>query len=281
MLIVSDLDGTLLSKKIPLSDRNRQSFEKARSLGGICAIATGRSLFGVTEDLDPGFPIDYLIFSSGSGIYDWQKKNLLHQYSLNTPQVEEVFHYLESFSTLKPALDFTIQLEAPHSHRFVFSPENPSNSDFVARLKYHQNHGAPLNRKNLPQSASEFIIVQPKETGSQVFEKMRQDLGDQYNVVRATSPIDGQSVWIEIFHSKASKANAADWIRTRHLLPKATTFALGNDYNDLQLLGWAENPLVVGDAVPELLEKFEAVTEHSNSALAHALEIWLKKLPGK
>lgn len=277
MLIVSDLDGTLLSKKTPLSELNRRSFERARNLGGVCAIATGRSLLGVTEELEETFPIDYLIFSSGAGIYDWQDKKLIHQRNLDRGQVETVHNYLQGLSR-EFSLDFTIQLEAPDTHQFLFTPENPENSDFVARLRYHQNHGTPLNTNNLPRSASEFIIIQPPHIGSTVFERVKNDLGNSFNVVRATSPIDTQSVWIEVFHLEASKGNAADWVRRRHGLSLDHTCALGNDYNDLQLLSWAKNPLVVGDAAPELLVQFESVANHSESALAQALEIWLQKI---
>jgi HAD superfamily hydrolase (TIGR01484 family) len=277
MLIVSDLDGTLLSKETPLSEMNRKSFERARRMGGVCAIATGRSLLGVEEELEPGFPIDYLIFSSGAGIYDWQDKKLLHHRSLNSNQVVEVHEYLQQLSR-EVTLDFTIQLEAPDTHQFFFTPVNPANSDFTARLSYHQNHGSPLEAKKLPLSASEFIIIQPPTLGSKVFERIKGDLGKSFNVVRATSPIDTQSIWIEIFHPEVSKGHAADWVRRRHGLSQDHTCALGNDYNDLQLLSWAKNPLVVGDAAPELLKQFESVANHSDSALAHALEIWLEKI---
>lgn len=281
MFVVSDLDGTLLSKETPLSELNRQSFKRVRDLGGISAIATGRSLLGVTEAIEPEFPIDYLIFSSGAGIYDWQKKTLLHQHSLDAFQIERVFNYLESFSPNEFPLDYVIQLGCPDTHRFLFTAENLANPDFVSRLKLHKVHGSPLQKESLPEVASEFIVIQSASRGPDTFERIKRELGKEFNIVRATSPIDGESVWIEVFHEQASKANAADWIRKRHLVPIENTCALGNDYNDLQLLAWAENPFVVGDAVPELLSQFEAVNHHSNSALAHALELWLEKLSGK
>ncbi|MFM8269600.1 MAG: HAD hydrolase family protein, partial [Pseudomonadota bacterium] len=236
------------------------------------------SLLGTEEALDPEFPIDYLVFSSGAGIYDWQKKQLVHHHCLNHNQVEYLHGYLQQISSKSISLDFIIQLETPHTHRFLFTPENHNNLDFISRLKHHQLHGAPLQNDNLPHAASEFIVIQAPETGSLTYEKIKSDLTPDFNVVRATSPIDAKSVWIEIFHAEASKGHAADWIREKHRIPKAQTFALGNDYNDLQLLSWAENPLVVGDAAPELLEKYQAVAQHSENALAHALEIWLKKL---
>lgn len=277
MLVVSDLDGTLLGKKTPLSALNRSSFARIRELGGLSVIATGRSLMGAEEDLDPAFPIDYLIFSSGAGIYDWQKKNLLQQYALSTEQVAHIYQYLLNLSPSHSPLDFTIQLEAPNTHRFLFTRENHSNPDFISRLKKHQQHGLSLEKEGLPESASEFMIIQSAETGEKLFEKIKNELGHAFNVVRATSPLDSKSVWIEVFHPEVSKGNAAEWVRQRHDLPKMKTFALGNDYNDLQLLAWANNPLVVGDSAPELLEKYQAVTNHSESALAHALEIWLRK----
>jgi len=270
MLIVSDLDGTLLGRSEPISQANRAGFLKAQRAGAICAIATGRSLRGAEQSLDADFPIDYLIFSSGAGIWDWKTKTLLHQNDLGQEQVHTLSMYLSSLG-----VDYTIQLEAPHSHQFVHTPFHNQTSDFYFRVNQHSLFGKPIDPKNLPKQASEFIVIDSSKSAISTYEKIVSDLSSDFNVVRATSPLDGQSIWIEIFPQSTSKAHAADLLRARHKIELKDTFALGNDYNDLQLLSWAGNSLVVGDAPQDLLEKYAAVNKHTESAFAHAIEIWL------
>ncbi|NDC23700.1 MAG: HAD-IIB family hydrolase [Proteobacteria bacterium] len=276
MLIVSDLDGTLVGRNAPLSAADRQSFLEAKTAGAICAIATGRSLLGVQKEIEPNFPLDYLIFSSGAGIYDWKSKKLLRDVSMGSEEVLSVYSYLS-----QQRKDFTIQLSALESHRFFYTPKNPDNQDFMARLDYHAEHGTPLDPTRLPQKASEFIIIQSQPSPRELFETLHHTLTPLFNVVRATSPFDGRSLWIEVFHPKASKAHAAEWIRERHQIPASKTFAIGNDYNDLQLLTWAGNPVVVGDAAPELLAEYPKVRRQVDSAFTHAWSDWKKVLCGK
>lgn len=273
MLIVSDLDGTLLGRSTPLSQRNKESFLEAKSKGAICAIATGRSLYGVLTELSPDFPLDYLIFSSGAGIYDWKNKQLLHSTPLGALEIHKIYKHLEEKN-----LDFTIQLEAPDSHRFFHSKQNPTNSDFMLRLDYHGEHGKPVDSNYLPNLASEFIVIHSHPASNECYHNLKNQFSADFNVVRATSPFDGKSLWVEIFHPKVSKAHAADWIRERHQIPLSETCALGNDYNDLQLLSWAGHPLVVADSAPELIEKYPQVTKHTENAFYHACKEWWKRL---
>lgn len=276
MLIVSDLDGTLLERGSFISDRNKKSFEQARNLGAICAIATGKSLQSAQKDLSPNFPIDYLIFSSGAGILDWNQKKLIHQSSLTEPQIKKVFNYL-----WKDRLDFTIQLEAPHTHQFLFSGPNLLNVDFTRRMEINKEHGSLINPDSLPQQASEFIVIQSHPSSLSLLEQIQHDLSDELNVVRATSPTDGKSLWIEIMNLTTSKAIAAEWLRNKHQIEKSMTYALGNDFNDLQLLNWASKPLVVADAAFDLLKNYKCVSNHTDHALEKAMEVWRLSGHGK
>lgn len=273
MLIVSDLDGTILEKGSPISEKNRQSFVRAQKLGAVCVIATGKSLRGAQKDLDSAFPIDYLVFSSGAGIYDWKSKELIHRNSLNRTEVEKVYKYLCGLS-----VDFTIQLEAPNSHHFLFSQNNLNNKDFSSRILQNKEHGKSLSQDLLPERASEFIVIQNNPVSHALFETISRDLSQEFNVVRATSPIDGKSLWIEVFHEKTSKAHASDWLRQKHGFDKKNTFALGNDFNDLQLLAWASHSLVVGDSPSELLQKYRSVCHHSQGALEEAIQFWMNEV---
>jgi len=273
MLFVSDLDGTLLGRGTPLSAKNQESFLEAQAKGAICAIATGRSLYGVLTELSPDFPLDYLIFSSGAGIYDWKNKQLLHHTPLGGAEIRKIFEHL-----IEKNLDFTIQLEAPDSHRFLHSKENTANSDFMLRLNYHGEHGKLVSSDLLPHSASEFIVIHTHPASNERYQELWKEFSVEFNVVRATSPFDGKSLWVEIFHPKVSKAHAADWIRERHNISPTQTCALGNDYNDLQLLSWAGHPLVVADSAPELLEKYPQVPKHTENAFYHACKEWWKRL---
>ena len=93
-------------------------------------------------------------------------------------------------------------------------------------------------------------------------------------IIRATSPIDGLSTWVEIFPAGVSKGNAAEWIALREGLGRSNALALGNDYNDLDLLEWASGRYVVANAPASLRERYQSVGHHEESAFTDAVTKW-------
>ena len=70
-MVVTDLDGTLLNPQHQISDKDLQSLKLLGDKNIYRVIATGRSPYSLNKVLPADFPIDYLIFSSGSGIINW------------------------------------------------------------------------------------------------------------------------------------------------------------------------------------------------------------------
>ena len=75
--IITDLDGTLLPRGGSISSGSLEAFRLAGNKGCIRIIATGRNLYSALKILPAGFPIDYLVFSSGAGTLRWSDHRLL------------------------------------------------------------------------------------------------------------------------------------------------------------------------------------------------------------
>ena len=70
-MVVTDLDGTLLNAQGVISEPELLTLKKLGNEGYCRVIATGRSLYSIRKTLAfDQLPVDYLIFSSGSGIID-------------------------------------------------------------------------------------------------------------------------------------------------------------------------------------------------------------------
>jgi hypothetical protein len=55
--------------------------------------------------------------------------------------------------------------------------------------------------------------------------------------------------------------------------------AIGNDYNDLDLLHWAAQSFVVQRSPRELLDQFEVVESADGSDFSEAVSVWAKRSP--
>ena len=264
-LVVTDLDGTLLDSASRLSDVNRRTLETLGRNGVVRAVATGRSLYSARLVMHEDFPVDYLAFSSGAGIVSWEDGRLLRSPAMDPALVSRLAVRLRGL-----ALDFMVQHAAPDSHRFHFVRSSRRNVDFERRIERYRRYARPWRDGVAAEvGVSQFVIIEPPGIDSHLGLLVREF--EDVHVVRTTSPLDHASTWIELFPDGVSKAHASDWLRERHAIDPERTVAVGNDYNDLDMLEWAEHAFVVSNAPSSMRESFAVVRANDDDGFTEAL----------
>lgn len=215
-------------------------------------------------------PVDYLVFSSGVGILDVQTGCLVRTVNLSPEAVSHILAVLNRFE-----MDYMIHHPAPGNVRFAWfshSRNNRSetintsmdstagavgnNHDFHRRIALYTEHSTPLDTapESWEQDSAQVISVVPPGDPHRAHDRLRRAL-PEFNVIRTTSPLDGRSTWLEIYPGIVSKSRAGQWLRECVAVnagAQFTTIAAGNDFNDLDMLEWADAGFVMPDA-PELL----------------------------
>jgi hydroxymethylpyrimidine pyrophosphatase-like HAD family hydrolase len=268
-MVVTDLDGTLLDAHARLGAANRRALERLGESGSLRVVATGRSLHSAESVLDADFPIDYLVFSSGAGILDWRSRELLAAHGMRAEDAEEVLGAL-----LSRGLDFMVHHGIPDNHYFYYHQPSAGvaggNPDFDRRCARYREFARPLTGDGLSAiEVSQFLAIETPSSDS-CYETLVTEL-TRLNVVLTTSPLDHRSRWIEIFPPAASKSRASEWLRHRHAVAHAEVLAVGNDYNDRDLLEWAENAYVVANAAPPLRARYRVVASNDAQGFAEAV----------
>lgn len=268
-MVVADLDGTLLFTDRPIHRAEISALDKLGQDGALRVIATGRSWNSVKKILTPDFPADYVVFSSGAGIVDWKTQKLLVSYNLTPDQVGRACDAFLDFD-----LDFMLHDPIPNARPFVYSRGPGVNADFDARFEMLAQHGQPFVLEHRNRPASQLVGISPSGDPHQPFESLKSELADMA-VIRATSPLDHRSMWIEVFSAEATKSNGAKWIANRHGLHRSDVLAVGNDYNDWDLLRWAGAAFVMDNAPLALREEFESVPSIDGIGVSQAIGTWL------
>ncbi len=272
-MVVSDLDGTLLFREHGVSQSDIQTLRALGEQGIPRLIATGRAWWGVQRVLPSDFPIDYLVFSSGAGIVDWKSGKLLAHHNLSSEETEaatEVF--------LAHDLDFMVHDPIPHAQPFYFRKGSVLNPDFEHRLGLHPERARPWETRPPQSPASQVLAISPQGDPDLPYLSLRQQL-PQLSVVRATSPLDGKSLWIEAFSPHASKSKGANWVASRLGIDPSEVLAIGNDYNDVDLLEWAGTSYVLDNAPASVRTQFANVPTHGYQGVSHAVQLWLSQKP--
>lgn len=272
-LFITDLDGTLLRSDGTLAQRDLDALEHLSGRNIKTAVATGRSLYSFIKSPGVDLPVDYIIFTTGAGVVTQPERKLLYQLNLSSEMVRKTLDYLG-----ESMLDFMMHHPVPENHRYAYRRVNRENPDFETRLERYREFGKPLNSSSVNgfDEAAQFLAVVPHYEADDALRQVRSDLPG-LSIIRSTSPLDHESTWIEFFHPGVSKGKTAAWLTAELGINHADTMAIGNDYNDLDLLGWAASSYVVGNAPNDIKEEFRAVASNDNCGVAEAVNHWLNE----
>jgi Cof subfamily protein (haloacid dehalogenase superfamily) len=270
-LFVTDFDGTLLGSDGSLSARDLDALESLKRYGIKTAIATGRSLYSFRKSPGADISVDYIIFSSGAGVINQSDNKLMYQVNISIQDVDNTLVYMRN-----TRFDFMVHYPVPDNHRFLYRRVSQDNTDFETRIERYRGFGQPLN--SMPPGgfgeAAQFLAVVPQNKTDEALKLARNGLPD-LSVIRSTSPLDHKSTWIELFHRGVSKSKTAAWLASELDVACADTAAIGNDYNDQDLLEWAALGFVVENTPAELKTHFLQVASNNDGGVADAVASWL------
>jgi hydroxymethylpyrimidine pyrophosphatase-like HAD family hydrolase len=265
-LLATDLDGTLLNSQRRASEADVATLHELGGRGIARAVVTGRSLHSTLRILAADFPIDYLVFSSGAGIWDWPHRRLLTSHEIPAEQTIRAAQVL-----IGQGANFMVHAPVPENHRFWYHETKPEDTDFVRRRDHDPSLGVPLADAAGLGAASQLLAVLPANLDR--YMAIRDALVG-LEVIRTTSPMDGRSIWLEVFPKGVSKASGCAWLAESLGLSHEHVFALGNDYNDLHMLEWAHRAAVVANAPLELRRRFPVVASNDENGLTEACRSW-------
>ena len=275
-LFITDFDRTLLRNDKTIGKKDLQAMEELGRKGVLRAIATGRSLYSFERALDelgfskqnPVFPVDYVIFSTGAGIMDYKTKTIIKNESLKPWETAHIADYFEN-----QKLDYMIHRPIPHTRNFVFKSHGAPNPDFSARIQLYNQFCSPLNGNDAHcfGRATEVLSIIPKCKARNIDRKIKKALSS-FSVIKATSPLDHESVWIEVFPRSVSKSRAGSWLAEKLQINRKNIVSIGNDYNDADLLTWSGKGFVVENAPNDLKLKFETVASNNKNGVARAID---------
>ena len=266
-MVVTDLDGTLLQSDQTISQADWQTLEKLESLGVCRVAATGRNLYKVRLVLNEQSPFDYVIFSSGAGIMDWKKQKMIQAISIGLDKTTDITKFL-----IGEKYNFKISRELPDNHNFGWfeSYECPELTRYV---EHHKKFGEAVRiNPEHPFIASQFLMYFPIESNQFDIVKAKiQAVFPELSLIKTTSPLSSDYIWMEIFPNGVSKAHGIQEICRITGIARENTLGIGNDFNDLEMLEFTQHSYVVENAPEELKMKYINSLAHYDDGFSHAV----------
>jgi Cof subfamily protein (haloacid dehalogenase superfamily) len=271
-LIATDLDGTFLKNDKTISAKNLEALCMLGEKKIIRAVATGRNLRKVKEVINDHIPFDFIVYSSGAGVYDWNARKQIYNCNLGNESVKKLFRYF-----ISEDVNFHAFFPVPENHKHWYFRGKSYCEEFERYFSFNNAFSYELDPVNLPDTPlCQFLVIIPEDEGR--YSKLKSEIEKQCSeirVIRASSPITRGYIWMEVFHQSVSKGNGIKHICELLQIGQENTVGIGNDYNDFDLLEFTGHSFLTENAPSIIKNTFPNLPSNENDAFAFATQLIL------
>ena len=268
-LVATDLDGTFLRNDHSISEKSLDSLRLLGEKQILRVVATGRNLRKVMEVIPGHVPFDYIVYSSGAGVYDWTKREHLFHKNISSRSSNQLIQYF-----VQQDYNFYAFDEAPENHRLWYHRGKQESEEFNRYFSFHNSVSQQLpSNGELANGLYQFMLIIPENEA--VFQKMKEEIEsrfDEVRVIRSSSPVTKGYIWMEVFHREVSKGNGVGHLCEMLGVSPEETLGVGNDYNDLDLLRFTGRSFIAANAPHEIRGWFEPAPSNEEDAFAYAVQ---------
>jgi len=267
-LLALDIDGTLLDSHGRIPEDNRRAIASALELGIEVALVTGRAYHfarPVAERL--GLPV--LFISSNGAIVKRADGTSLLRRLLPASIARDVLQATREYRE-----DVAVIFDRPHEGQVIAGGMNwqhPSRVAYWTRNTAIIGEVVPLE-DCLDEDPIQVMFNGPVARMRSAGALLQSEAAGRYHVTVTEYEARDFSL-VDVLAAGVSKGTTlATWCEARGYTA-AEVLAAGDNYNDLEMLTFAGVPVVMGNAVPELLAAgFHVTATHDEAGLARAIE---------
>jgi Cof subfamily protein (haloacid dehalogenase superfamily) len=269
-LVATDLDGTFLKNDRSISTENLNALHFLGEKNIVRVVATGRSLHKVKAVVHANIPFDYIVFSSGAGVFDWKQKKLIFKQNIDKKSAKKLTAYF-----IEKRLNFHAFFPVPQNHKHWYFRGDEKCEEFERYFEFNNAYAINIAESGIPESElSQFLLIIP-DNGEE-FEQLKADIestSSDIRVIRTSSPITKGYIWVEVFHKSVSKGSGVQYICDMLGIEYERTVGIGNDYNDFDLLDFTAFSFLTENAPPEIFALYKSAPSNENDAFAFVAQI--------
>ncbi|MDD3693446.1 MAG: HAD family hydrolase [Oscillospiraceae bacterium] len=256
ILLLSDLDGTLLDSKKDIPHRNLEAIKYFKDKGGLFTISTGRCPSSAKNiALKAGVNCSAVTLN-GALVYDYEKDEAVIRHTLP----DGYKHLIKKIYDAFPQIGIQVYIE---SNIFVLRSNDVIDKFFIIEKQPYIN----INFENLPNNSNKILIGGSHEMLLKVREYVEHlDMAGMYGMF--TDP-----TYYEILPANVNKGNSALKVAEVYKVKPNNTVAIGDYFNDIDLLKSVGYPITTDNAPKEIKTYANFIAGHcDNGAVADAIE---------
>ena len=254
-MLALDIDGTLLkwidgegATHEKVEQRVHDAVHRAIDAGAHIVLASGRSAHGITgiaDLLDLSGQDDerlWVVASNGSVIFRYEvggEVEVVHEETFDAaPAVRMILERIPEALVAVEERGVGYRLNRPF-------PDGELTGDMIV-TDVEELVADPVSR----------VIIRDPNSSADEFVAVAEELG-----LHGTSYVVGWTAWLDLAPMGVSKASGLEHVAARLGVDAADVLAIGDGRNDLEMFEWAGLSVAMGQAIEQVLEAADAVTD--------------------
>ena len=277
-LLAIDIDGTLITDDGEITEKVYQSLEKAMSLGWAVMLVSGRTYHAAQPVLEKLPFLEYAIFSNGACVMDMRDNSIMHMARLEESIVRKIVEIFRSMGAIPTLYDTHI-----HNQTVYYDTTEGA-------CKYFDWYVVkdPRCKKvdDVLVYAGDVLQAGAIDTKGAIF-ALREALSELDAVV-VTLPFENthfggkdMNYWfMQVVSPESRKSVAIKKMAELLKIPMNRTVAVGDNYNDIDMIENAGVGVAMGNA-PEEVKSVAKLIVPTNNHSGLADVIWQVIVGGK
>lgn len=256
ILLVTDLDGTLIGKNYTIPERNVAAIKRFQQEGGNFAIATGRSVQSGARYYNIAHPNAPCVLLNGSLVYDFNKQQVLGEYSL--PKIAAELLQM-------------ITVHFPTSGVEIYTQDAVYILKSNCYVESHMSHeGLPCVKRKIADVKGNwckvlFVAEENIKTEMQHFTETCMHDGVRF--------VSSSENYLEMLPANVDKGTGLTELIRLTGFAHENVYAIGDYYNDIELLQAAGFAAVPQNAPDDIKQMADLVVGHCyDGAVADLIE---------
>ena len=269
-LLAVDMDGTLLDRQSEVHPTTAKAVRDAVAAGVYVVLASGRAprhMLDVHRLLQLDTPI---VAYNGALVYDAGRQEVIHHEPIDLDIARRIAQMLKEHD---PSINLHVETQEGIVDRWSVEAVDERLLDSIMRWRVEPPHSVGEVQQLLSDEAtrvSKLWFYAPVDTMAAIKRRMTAEMEDRI----ATLAFD--DVTLTILSSGVSKAAAVAWVAERYGVSQPEVMAIGDDLNDVPMLGWAGLGIAMGNAKPAAQAVArETTATNAEHGVAQAIRRWL------
>ena len=268
-LIAIDIDGTLLGSNAQVSQANLDALRRAHETGVEIVLVTGRRhRFALPIAQSLGF--DVALISSNGAVTRSNSGELFHRDLMPQATAIKICRHMQEFHN-----HMVITFDRDGMGAIVC--ENHEQLYSVIQRWMEKNapyieYVSPIERAVI-EDPIQTMLCGPVEMMKRAQQRLMEcDFVRDITVLRTQYDHRDLTI-VDILNAGCSKGHALERWATHRGIARGEVMAIGDNYNDIEMLTFAGHPVIMGNASEDLKREGWAVTlHHDESGVAAAIE---------